>query len=64
MGICVGVTVPLAEPPPPVVKGEGERSDWDDEGVRGVGVVDADDDCAPVVHIRNVLDEESVLYRL
>jgi hypothetical protein len=55
----VGVTVPLADPP---VKGEGERRDWDEEGVRGVGVVDADDDCAPpVVEFRKVLEEESVL---
>ena len=60
MGICVGVTVPLADPP---VKGEGERRDWDEDGVRGVGVVDADDDCAPVVEFRNVLEEESVLWR-
>ena len=40
MGICVGVIVPLADP----VKGDGERSDCEDEGVRGVGVVEADDD--------------------
>ena len=31
----------VADPP---VKGEGERRDWDEDGVRGVGVVDADDD--------------------
>lgn len=56
----MGVMVPLADPP---VKGEGERRECDEEGVRGVGVVDADDDCTPVVEFRNVLEEESVLWR-
>ena len=61
MGICcVGVMVPLADPP---VKGDGERRDCDEEGVRGVGVVEADEDCPPAVDIRNALDEESVRIR-
>lgn len=59
-GICVGVTVPLADPP---VKGEGERRDCDDEGVSGVGVVDAEEDCPPAVERRNALDAESVRLR-
>ena len=41
MGICVGVIVPLADPP---VNGDGDRRDCDEEGVRGVGVVEADED--------------------
>ena len=53
------MTVPLADP----VKGDGERSDWDEDGVRGVGVVDAEDDRVPVVDIWNVLEAESVRIR-
>ena len=51
----------VADPP---VKGDGERRDCDEEGVRGVGVVDVDEDWPLPVERRNALEAESVRLRL